>query len=61
MSDEGHVDVGRVDEDTTLVVGSWRFVGTGWLINGDAALAADTAARAREHRVARAASRRVAA
>jgi hypothetical protein len=54
-------DVQQVDEDTTLVVGSWRFVGMGWLTNGDAALAADTAARAREHRVAKAAARRLAA
>jgi hypothetical protein len=54
-------DVGEVDEDTTLVVGSWRFVGMGWLTNGDAALAADTAARAREHRMAKAVARRTAA
>jgi len=54
-------DVDQVDEDTTLVVGSWRFVGMGWLTNGDAALAADTSARAREHRLVKAAaSRRVA-
>jgi len=49
------------EEDTTLVVGSWRFVGMGWLTNGDAALAADTAARAREHRLAKAADRRAVA
>jgi len=48
-------------EDTTLVVGSWRFVGMGWLTNGDAALAADTAARAREHRLAKAVDRRAVA
>jgi hypothetical protein len=54
-------DLDQVGEDTTLVVGSWRFVGMGWLTNGDAALAADTAARAREHRVAKAAARRLAA
>ncbi len=54
-------DVDQVGEDTTLVVGSWRFVGMGWLSNGDAALAADTAARAREHRLAKAAARRLAA
>jgi len=57
--DDGDVD--QVDEDTTLVVGSWRFVGMGWLTNGDAALAADTAARAREHRLAKAVDRRAAA
>ena len=27
-------------EDTTLVIGSWRFAGMGWLTTGDAALAA---------------------
>jgi hypothetical protein len=27
-------------EDTTLVIGSWRFAGMGWLTSGDAALAA---------------------
>jgi len=48
-------------EDTTLVVGSWRFVGMGWLTNGDAALAADAAARAREHRLAKAVDRRAVA
>ena len=35
-------------EDTTLVVGSWRFAGMGWLTVGDAALAAASAARARD-------------
>lgn len=34
-------------EDTTLVVG-WRFAGMGWLTLGDAALAAASAARARD-------------
>jgi len=34
--------------DTTLVVGSWRFAGIGWLTTGDAALAAASAARARD-------------
>jgi len=57
--EDGSLD--QVEDDTTLVVGSWRFVGMGWLTNGDAALAADTAARAREHRMAKAAARRVAA
>lgn len=35
------------DEETTLVVGSWRFAGTGWPNTGDEALAA--AERAREY------------
>ena len=36
------------EEETTLVVGSWRFAGMGWLTSGDAALAAASAARARD-------------
>ena len=36
------------EHDTTLVVGSWRFAGMGWLTSGDAALAAASAARARD-------------
>jgi len=43
-------------EGEILVIGSWRFAGMGWLTNGDAALAADTAARARERRLAKAAT-----
>ena len=35
-------------EETTLVIGSWRFAGMGWLTLGDAALAAASAARARD-------------
>ena len=39
------------DDDSTLViVRQWSFDGAGWLTNGDAALAASAAARAREHR-----------
>ena len=37
------------DDDTTLVVGSWSFVGTGWNTDGDTALALAAAARAREY------------
>ena len=36
-------------EETTLVVGSWNFQGTGWPNPGDATLAASAAARAREY------------
>ena len=36
------------DEDTTLVIGSWRFAGMGWLTTGDAALAMASAVRARD-------------
>jgi hypothetical protein len=49
------VDVGDQDDDpdsddTTLVIRTWTFAGLGWDTAGDAALAASTAARAREHR-----------
>ena len=37
------------DDDTTLVVGSWVFAGTGWNTEGDTALALAAAARAREY------------
>ena len=36
-------------ENTTLVIGSCRFAGMGWLTSGDAALAAAAAARARDN------------
>jgi hypothetical protein len=45
-------------EDTTLVIAHWEFVGIGYLNAGDAALAASTAARARERRQAAADARR---
>ena len=41
-------DLAELEADTTLVVGSWRFAGIGWLSAGDAALAAASAARARD-------------
>jgi len=55
--DAGHavefVDDDQADEDdSTLVIKTWEFVGMGWLSTGDAALAASAAARAREHREA---------
>jgi hypothetical protein len=37
-------------EDTTLIVGSWAYVGTGWRTSADALLATTAAARARERR-----------
>jgi hypothetical protein len=40
-------------DDSTLVIGSWVFDGTGWLTSGDAALVASAAARTREQRDAR--------
>ena len=44
----GWADQDQDLEDTTLVIGSWRFAGMGWLTSGDAALAAASAARARD-------------
>lgn len=41
-------DLAELEADTTLVIGSWRFAGIGWLTAGDAALAAASAARARD-------------
>ncbi|GAA3704577.1 hypothetical protein GCM10022204_22610 [Microlunatus aurantiacus] len=41
-------DLAELEADSTLVVGSWRFAGIGWLTAGDAALAAASAARARD-------------
>jgi hypothetical protein len=43
-ADQDHDD----PDETTLIVGSWRFAGMGWLTTGDAALAAASAARARD-------------
>lgn len=37
------------EEETTLVIGTWSYVGTGWENTGDAALADAAAARAREY------------
>jgi hypothetical protein len=40
------------EQDTTLVVAHWEFVGVSYLTNGDTALALSAAARAREQRQA---------
>jgi hypothetical protein len=40
------------EQDTTLVVSRWKFVGLGYLTGGDTALALSAAARARERRQA---------
>ncbi|HYN29704.1 MAG TPA: replication initiator, partial [Dermatophilaceae bacterium] len=37
------------DQETTLVIGSWAYAGTGWRDTTEHALALATAARAREH------------
>ncbi|WP_432558507.1 replication initiator [Granulicoccus sp. GXG6511] len=46
------------EDDTTLVVGDWRFSGTGWPRIGDEALAIAAAARAREYAQWKAARRK---
>jgi hypothetical protein len=46
----GWADIDEADhDDSTLIIGSWRFAGLGWLTSGDAALAAASAARSRDH------------
>ncbi|PPF29922.1 replication initiation protein [Rathayibacter tritici] len=51
------VEAGTFEDDleheTTLVIGQWSFTGMGWLTTGDAALAAEAAAHAREWQDAR--------
>ena len=37
------------DDETTLVIGHWKYIGTGWQTQGDVALAKAAAARAREY------------
>ena len=37
------------EDETTLVVGSWQYVGTGWATEAERILALAAAARAREH------------
>lgn len=37
------------DQDTTLVIGQWQYVGSGWAIEGERVLAVAAAARAREY------------
>lgn len=46
------------EDETTLVIGSWTYAGTGWPRPGDAALATAAAARAREYDQWRAGHRR---
>lgn len=43
---------GDLDDQTLVIVKQWAFDGVGWLTTGDAALAASSAARARERREA---------
>ena len=47
---EHHRSAEHTDEETTLVVGTLTYAGTGWRTLGDALLASTAAAKAREHR-----------
>jgi hypothetical protein len=47
------------DQETTLVVGQWQFLGSGWASEGERVLAVAAAARAREYAQQKAAQRRV--
>ena len=46
------------DTETTLVIGTWQFLGTGWNTDGETTLATAAAARAREYDQWRAEQRR---
>jgi hypothetical protein len=48
----------EADEETTLIVGQWEYVGMGWTTDGDAALATALAVWTRDHRREQAAARR---
>ena len=46
------------EEETTLVIGRWSYLGTGWASEGETALATAAAARAREYAQQQAQNRR---
>jgi hypothetical protein len=48
------------NDETTVVIGSWTYAGSGWANGGETALAVAAAARAREYAQERAAQRRAA-
>jgi hypothetical protein len=50
-------DLPADEEETTLVIGRWSYLGTGWANEGETALATAAAARAREYARERAAKR----
>ena len=47
------------EDETTVVIGSWRYVGSGWANDGETALAVAAAARAREYAQHRAEQKRM--
>ncbi len=49
------------DHDTTLVIGQWQYVGSGWATDGERVLAVAAAARAREYAQWRAEQRKASA
>lgn len=59
LQDLAGTDPGQdADEETTLVVGQWEYIGMGWVTDGDAALATALAVWSRDHRREQAAARR---
>ena len=59
VQDLAGTDPGQdADEETTLVVGQWEYIGMGWVTEGDAALATALAVWSRDHRREQAAARR---
>ena len=66
FSPNGVVDIATLEQDlaqdqTTLVINDWRFVGTGWITEGDGVLAAEASAVARKHANAKRSARSCAA
>lgn len=66
FSPDGVVDIVTLDQDlaqdqTTLVINDWRFVGTGWITEGDGVLAAEASEVARKHANAKRSARSCAA
>jgi hypothetical protein len=49
--DQAHDLAQRDDEETTLVIGTWTYTGSGWMTTGDAALALQAADAARSRRL----------
>ena len=46
--DVAALDQDLADDETTLVISDWRFIGTGWITEGDAVLAAEASAKVSE-------------
>ena len=62
LSPDRIVDVAALDQDLaddeiTLAISDWRFTGTGWITEGDAVVAAEASATAREYANAKGSAR----